>query len=234
MTLEPVATFHSPLSSKFGIPRQSGLVPALKGEIRLEGRFRREEALRGLEGFSHLWLIWGFSANRETASDSLLVRPPRLGGNRSVGVFASRSPYRPNPIGLSSVRIEAIDAAAGIIRVSGADLMDGTPVYDIKPYVKYTDSHPDARSGFVDETPWQPLEVVIPAALESRFSPQDLAALRQLLAQDPRPAYQDSDKAYGFPFAGYDVSFTVAGSVLTVLDCVPVVGCDGCERGRDQ
>lgn len=221
MNIEPVATFHSPLSSKFGIPRQSGVVPELAGEIRLEGRFRREEALRGLEGFSHLWLIWGFSANRPQESESLLVRPPRLGGNRSVGVFASRSPYRPNPLGLSSVRIESVDAAAGIIRVSGADLMDGTPVYDIKPYVSYTDSHPDARSGFIDETPWEPLEVIFPDALQSRFSPQDRQALQGLLAQDPRPAYQSSEKIYGFPFAGYDVRFTVSDGTLTVVDCVP-------------
>lgn len=222
MNIEPVGTFHSPLTSKFGVPRQSGVAPALEGEIRLEGRFRREEALRGLEGFSHLWLIWGFSANRETASESLLVRPPRLGGNRSVGVFASRSPYRPNPLGLSSVRILSIDATQGIIRVAGADLMDGTPVFDIKPYIPYTDSHPDASSGFVDETPWHPLEVVIPPELESLFIPQELVALRQLLAQDPRPAYQTSDKVYGFPFAGHDIRFTVSGPVLTVLDVLPL------------
>ena len=218
MQIEPVATFHSPFSSKFGIPRQSGVVPDLEGEIRLEGRFSREEALRGLEGFSHLWLIWGFSANRETASESLLVRPPRLGGNRSVGVFASRSPYRPNPLGLSSVRILSIDATRGIIRVAGADLMDGTPIFDIKPYIPYTDSHPDAASGFVDETPWQPLEVVFPPELASGFTPQERSALRDILAQDPRPAYQTSEKVYGFPFAGRDIRFTVSGSVLKVVD----------------
>ena len=162
MQIEPVAYFRSPLSEKFGLPRQAGLAESLRGTVVLEPAFRAPEALRGLDGFEYLWLIWGFHLNREDAAEGLTVRPPRLGGNERVGVFASRSPYRPNPLGLSSVRIESIDAEAGEIRVLGADLADGTPIYDIKPYVEYADSHPGVRSGFVDDTAWQPLKVVFP------------------------------------------------------------------------
>ena len=223
MNIEPVATFHSPLSSKFGIPRQSGVVPELAGEIRLEGRFRREEALRGLEGFSHLWLIWGFSANRETASESLLVRPPRLGGNRSVGVFASRSPYRPNPLGLSSVKILSIDADKGVIRVAGADLMDGTPVYDIKPYIPYTDSKTDALGSFAEEEKDYALNVDFPEELLEKFPNEKREGILAVLADDPRPSYQnDVNRIYGVSYAGFNVKFRVSEDNLKVVDVLPL------------
>lgn len=156
MEIKPVAYFRSPVKEKFGLPRQAGLAPDLIGHIIMEPEFNAPEALRGLEGFGYLWLLWGFNLNR-TASHGVTVRPPRLGGNERIGVFASRSPFRPNPIGLSSVKIEGIKD--GIITVSGADLADGSPIYDIKPYIPYTDSHPDAKDGFVHERAWNPLEV---------------------------------------------------------------------------
>ena len=218
--MERIATFHSPFGSKFGIPRQSGVVPELRGEICLEGEYRIAEALRGLDGFDYIWLIWEFSANSDRQW-SPTVRPPRLGGNKAMGVFATRSPFRPNFLGLSSVKIESIDFEKMVIHVSGADLMDGTPIFDIKPYVTYADSHPDARSGFVDDSSWTELEVVFPESLASCFSDSDLTALKHTLALDPRPHYkQDGDKVYGFQFAGRDVRFKVSEGVLTVIGIV--------------
>ena len=221
MNIEPVAFFRSPLTSKFGIPRQSGLADGLPGRIVFTPDFRREEAVRGLDGFDYLWLIWEFSANPASADEAhLTVRPPRLGGNERVGVFASRSPFRPNRLGLSCVRIDRVELTAHegpVIHVWGADLMDGTPIYDIKPYVAYADAHPDARSGFVDEHEWQPLQVEIPADVAALFTADELQALREVLAQDPRPRFHtDPQRLYGMPFAGRDVKFSVADGVVKV------------------
>ena len=222
MEIRPIAYFRSPMTSKFGIPRQSGLVSELTGSIVFEPDYRRMEAVRGLEDFDYLWLIWEFSSNKP--SESLTVRPPRLGGNKRMGVFATRSPFRPNNLGLSCVRIDRIeeDGKLGpIIYVKGADLMDGTPIYDIKPYVTYADSHPEARSGFVDESDWQELEVVIPEVVSKLFSADEMASLRKILALDPRPHYQeDPERIYGMPYGGYDVRFKVVGKVLTVVECI--------------
>ena len=220
MNIEPIARFRSPLSEKFGIPRQSGIVPELKGEIVLDEKYNREEALRGLEGFSHLWIIWGFDRNSQDRQ-ALTVRPPRLGGNERLGVFATRSPFRPNGLGLSSVAIESIDFSDGIIHVCGADLADGSPIYDIKPYVKYTDSHPDAACGFVDDREWGKLEVVIPSEIldSLELDADEEQALRGILEQDPRPQYQnDEDKIYGLTFAGRNIRFRVIDSKLIVTD----------------
>lgn len=218
MEIKPVATFHSPLTEKFGLPRQAGLAESLQGTIVLEAEFRSPEALRGLEGFDYLWLIWGFHLNRETASEGLTVRPPRLGGNERVGVFASRSPYRPNPLGLSSVRIERVDPAAGKIYVLGADLADGTPIYDIKPYVEYADSHRGVRSGFVDNKEWKPLEVSLPRETFHKLDPDTIDGLLEVLSQDPRPQYQDDpERIYGLLYEGRNIKFRVAEGILTVV-----------------
>ena len=223
MEIRPIAHFRSPLTSKFGVPRQSGLVSELAGEIIFEAEFRQADAVRGLEDFDYLWMIWEFSANKE-APKNLTVRPPRLGGNRRMGVFATRSPFRPNNLGLSCVQIAHIEYHAHlgpVIHVKGADLMDGTPIYDIKPYVTYADCHPDARSGFVDQEEWQELEVLIPEQLQRQFSPAQLESLRQLLALDPRPRYHDDEqRIYGMPFAGHDVHFQVKGRQLIVVEGV--------------
>ncbi len=225
MEIHPIAYFESPLKSKFGIPRQSGLVSALQGRVVFTEAYRQPEAVRGLEAFSHLWLIWEFSANSGGQHrSSLTVRPPRLGGNTRLGVFATRSPFRPNPIGLSCVRLEKIvvDPHDGpVIYVGGADLMDGTPIYDIKPYVAYADAHPEAKSGFVDQTSWSLLEVTIPDALCCQVPADYLEPLKATLAQDPRPAYQDDpERIYGMLFLDFDVRFKVAEGVLTVVDIV--------------
>lgn len=220
MNIHPIAYFHSPLTSKFGIPRQSGVADELVGTIVLEPEYRREEALRGLESFDYLWLIWEFSANPHE-QQGLTVRPPRLGGNERIGVFASRSPFRPNRLGLSCVRIDKVEIGENgpVIHVRGADLMDGTPIYDIKPYVAYADSHPEARSGFVDKTEWTPLQVEIPQMFADFFSDDELAGLKQVLSQDPRPRYHDdAERIYGMPFAGWDVRFRVADGVVTVVE----------------
>ena len=221
MNITPIAYFHSPLTSKFGVPRQSGLAEKLAGTIVLEPQYRNVEALRGLEDFDYLWLIWEFNANSHP-QQGLTVRPPRLGGNERVGVFASRSPYRPNGLGLSCVRIHSIEMTATqgpVIHVTGADLMDGTPIYDIKPYVAYADAHPEARSGFVDTTAWKELEVKIPDELADSLTPDEQQALRQVLALDPRPRYHDdAERIYGMPFAGWDVRFRVADDVVTVVE----------------
>ena len=219
MEIKPVAFFRSPLTEKFGLPRQAGVAASLRGTVVLEPPFRAPEALRGLDGFDYLWLIWGFHLNRETASEGLTVRPPRLGGNERVGVFASRSPYRPNPLGLSSVRIERIDAAAGEIHVLGADLADGTPIFDIKPYVEYADSHPGVRSGFVDAHGWQPLKVTFAREAYHRLAPAELDALEEILAQNPRPQYQDDpERIYGLLFGDRNIRFRVADGTLTVIE----------------
>ena len=221
MLVEPVAVFRSPFPTKFGVPRQAGVVADMPGQIILEKAYRTPDAIRGMEDFDYLWLLWGFSANKHAASGAT-VRPPRLGGNASLGVFATRSPFRPNPIGLSSVRIDHIDYDAKegpIIHVLGADLMDGTPIYDIKPYVPYTDAHPDARGGFTDTTQWRPLNVEIPAGLAALFTALQLNVLRDTLAQDPRPHYHnDPERVYGMPFDGKDVRFRVEGDTLHVVE----------------
>lgn len=232
MDIQPIAYFESPLKSKFGVPRQSGLVAELTGRIVFEKAFRQMEAVRGLDGFDYLWLIWEFSGVRrkesgvrsqETGVGSLTVRPPRLGGNKRMGVFATRSPFRPNPLGLSCVRIDRVeeDRLLGpVIYVRGADLMDGTPIYDIKPYVAYADAHAEARSGFVDEQRWEPLHVEIPDRLAVRIPPQHREALKATLAQDPRPAFHDDpERTYGMPFLDMDVRFRVKDGVLTVVEC---------------
>jgi len=218
MEIRPIAYYHCPLQSRFGVPRQSGLADDLEGRIVFEPEFRREEALRGLlgdGGFNRIWLIWGFSANRETASSwQPLVRPPRLGGNASMGVFATRSPYRPNPLGLSTVSLVRIEDCE--LHVQGADLMDGTPIYDIKPYIVYADSHPEASRGFVPGAPEETLEVLF--EVELPLSEKEKKALREVLALDPRPAYQDDpDRTYGLPFSGYDIRFNVTGGFLRVV-----------------
>lgn len=221
MTIEPVAIFHSPFPEKFGIPRQAGVVEEVRGKVALEPGFRSADALRGLEGFDYIWLIWGFNLNKEgQAASRLTVRPPRLGGNSRIGVFASRSPFRPNPLGLSSVRIESIDFERCEILVKGADLADGTPIYDIKPYVTYTDSHAGAASGFVDNNGWRTLEVDIPESVVSLFSGDELAALKKVLAEDPRPRYRDDDpeRIFGMAFAGHEIHFRVNDGILEVLE----------------
>lgn len=229
MDIQPIAYFESPLKSKFGIPRQSGLVEELTGRIVFEKAYRHQEAVRGLEDFDYLWLIWEFSGNHQSQSikfktQSLTVRPPRLGGNKRMGVFATRSPFRPNPLGLSCVKLDRVedDPQSGpVIYVRGADLMDGTPIYDIKPYVTYADSHADARSGFVDEKEWHPLQVVMTDECQRCFSAEELAGLCQVLAQDPRPRYHDDEeRVYGMPFGGFDVRFRVKDRVLTVVKVV--------------
>ena len=216
MNIEPIAYFRSPLTSKFGVPRQSGIVSELRGRIEFVAKYRQGEALRGLEAYDYLWLIWGFSEN-VNAQKHPTVRPPLLGGNQRVGVWASRSPFRPNNLGLSSVRIASIDMEYMTIEVLGGDLMDGTPIYDIKPYLPYADSHPEARGGFTDNHQWQQLEVVMPEELHQRFQSADLEVLRQTLALDPRPHYQqDASRQYGMPFMGYDIRFHVVDRTLFI------------------
>lgn len=223
MEIQPIAYFHSPLKSKFGIPRQSGLASGLTGHIVFEPAYRRAEAIRGLEDFDYLWLIWEFT---KAKGGSLTVRPPRLGGNVRMGVFATRSPFRPNSLGLSCVRLDRIEqhpTLGPVIHVLGADLMDGTPIYDVKPYVAYADAHPEARSGFVDQTEWEPLQVVIPEEIAARIPAAELGALKATLEQDPRPQYHDDpERVYGMPFLDFDIRFKVSGKVLTVVDCVSV------------
>jgi tRNA-Thr(GGU) m(6)t(6)A37 methyltransferase TsaA len=216
MEIRPIAFFKSPVSGKFGVPRQSGIAASLKGEVRLVAPYDNPDALRGLEGFDYVWLIWEFSLNGP--SENLTVRPPRLGGNERVGVFASRSPFRPNPLGLSCVKIDSVDAESGVIRVLGADLADGTPIYDIKPYVAYADSHPDARGGFVDGNAWKPLEAVVPDTLAEELTKEELEQLKQILSFDPRPQYiEDPDREYGLYFASRNVRFRVSDGVATVI-----------------
>ena len=219
-SIQVIALIRSDFPTKFGIPRQSGLVPELCATVVFEPEFRNADALRGIEGFSHLWLIWQFSAAvREDWSPT--VRPPRLGGNTRMGVFATRSPFRPNPIGLSCVKLEGVgqDAESGmVLYVSGADLMDGTPIYDIKPYLPYADSQPDARGGFAP-SPKETVAVEFPPELLGKLPPEQRAALLGVLAQDPRPQYQDDpQRIYGMRFADFEVKFRVESGTLYVTE----------------
>lgn len=222
--MKPIAHIHTDFPAKFGIPRQSGLVSSLSGVIVFTPEFRNPEALRGLEAYSHLWLIWQFS-QAVRSGFSPTVRPPRLGGNRRMGVFATRSPFRPNPIGLSSVALEKIELQSPngpLLYVSGADLMDNTPIYDIKPYLPFTDSHPNARAGFAEKTQAHALSVVFPEELLLKVPETKRCALTEILRQDPRPSYQtDPHRVYGFCFAGLEIKFTVCGDILTVRDVFP-------------
>lgn len=214
-----IARIKSDFPEKFGIPRQSGLLPNLRSTIRFEPEFRNADALRGLEGFSHLWILWIFSENvRDTWSPT--VRPPRLGGNKRLGVFATRSSFRPNPIAMSCVKIEEIrlEGTNGPeIIVSGADLMDGTPIVDIKPYLPFADSVPEAKGGFAESVKGNNLEVEIPTELLEKFPAEKREVLVQILSQDPRPHYQDdAERVYGFNFSGFEIKFKVSDSKLTV------------------
>lgn len=218
-----IGYIHTDFPSKFGIPRQSGLVPELTGTISFEPEYRNPEAFRGLEEFSYIWLLWKFSKSKKEHW-AATVRPPRLGGRKRKGVFATRSPYRPNDIGLSSVRLEKItyDGKLGpVLHVAGVDLMDGTPIYDIKPYIAYTDSHPEAAEGFAEAVKGKELQVEFPEKLLECFPKGKQEAIVGVLQQDPRPAYDtDETRMYGVEFAGFDVHFTVSGDLLTVKEVV--------------
>lgn len=221
MTIQPIAYFRSPLTSKFGIPRQSGIAESLHGTIEFVKAFRDPESLRGLEGFEYIWIIWGFSENVD-ATKHPTVRPPRLGGNVRQGVFATRSPFRPNNLGLSSVRVVEVIAnnpSGPVIKVAGADLMDGTPIYDIKPYLPEFDSHPSVRAGFVSDNAWTPLNVIfLPSADTNLLSANDIECITQLLSQDPRPHYHSSsERIYGMPYKSLDIRFRVNEDTVEVL-----------------
>ena len=217
-----IAKIHTDFPQKFGIPRQSGLAETL-GIIVFEPEYRNDEALRGIEEYSHLWLIWEFSeAKRDTWSPT--VRPPRLGGNKRMGVFATRSPFRPNPVGLSSVKLLSVEKTkeyGTVLKISGADLMDKTPIYDIKPYLSFTDSHPDAVCGFADEKKDENLNVEVSETLLEKIPEEKREILISVLAQDPRPHYIDEpDRVFGFPFAGLEIKFKVDKNMLTVIDII--------------
>lgn len=221
ISMDVIAVMHSDFPTKFGIPRQSGLAEALQSTIVFEPAYRNPEALRGIEGFSHLWILWQFSqAVRQDWSPT--VRPPRLGGNTRMGVFATRSPFRPNAIGLSCVRLLSVEHTQDmgtVLHIGGADLMDGTPILDIKPYIPYCDAHPEAMGGFTQDAGDFILEVDFPENLKQRLPAEKQEAICQVLSHDPRPSYQkDSDRVYGLSFAGHDIRFTVKDKVLTVVD----------------
>ncbi len=220
MEIHPIAHFHSPIKAKFGVPRQSGLVSELRGEIVFTPEYRSSEALRGLDGFDYLWIVWAFSANAHATKHNT-VRPPRLGGNRRQGVFATRSSFRPNNLGLSSVRIVNIAAETPqgpIITVAGADLMDGTPIFDIKPYIPFTDSHPDAKGGFVDTVEWNTLSVCVDCPVPAAISSEELSTVKAVLRQDPRPQYHDdSARIYGMLFGRWNIRFAVHGDILRIV-----------------
>lgn len=221
--MRPVARIRSDFPEKFGIPRQSGVVESLEAKIVFEPEFRVMDAVRGLEDFSHIWLIWEFSATvRDTWSPT--VRPPRLGGNVRMGVFATRSPFRPNPIGLSCVKllkVEQDEALGPVLTVAGADLMDGTPIYDIKPYIPYADCHPEAVGGFTTKVDMKPLTVDFPAELLDKVPQEKRNALIGVLEQDPRPRYQkDPGRVYGLSFAGLEVKFSVEAQILAVKEII--------------
>lgn len=225
-TIAAIARMHSDFSSKFGIPRQSGLVQELRSTIVFEPEFRNPDALRGIEEFSHLWLIWQFSeAVRQGWSPT--VRPPRLGGNTRMGVFATRSPFRPNNLGLSSVTLLGVEhtkCCGTVLHVGGADLMDGTPIFDIKPYIPYGDCHMDAVGGFTDRAGEFLLRVDFPERLLELLPQDKRDAAIGVLSHDPRPSYQrNPERVYGLPFAGFDIRFTVKENVLTVQEIVPIV-----------
>ena len=220
-TIQVIARMHSDFATKFGIPRQSGLVEELRSTIVFEPEFRNPDALRGIEDFSHLWIIWQFSeAVRQGWSPT--VRPPRLGGNTRMGVFATRSPFRPNNLGLSSVRllgVEHTEKYGTVLHVGGADLMDGTPIFDIKPYIPYGDSHPDATGGFTDKKARTVLNVDFPDELLNLLPESKRAAAIGVLAQDPRPSYQQTaERIYGLTFAGFDIRFRVKDNTLCVIN----------------
>ncbi len=222
--MQVIARIRSDFSSKFGIPRQSGLVEELRSTVVFEPAYRSRDALRGLEEFSHIWLIWQFSqAVRDAWSPT--VRPPRLGGNKRLGVFATRSPFRPNPLGLSCVGLAAIETdreLGPVLHVTGADLLDGTPIYDIKPYIPYDDCRPNASGGFTDSVPRQALPVRFPPALLELVPEGKRTALLGILAEDPRPSYQaDPDRVYGLSFAGLEIKFTVHGGQVEVTAVQP-------------
>ena len=223
MEIKPIAFIRTEFPEKFGVPRQSGLARNLKGRIIFEPEYRNPDALRGLDGFSHIWLIWEFSANHATSPWQPTVRPPRLGGNAHMGVFATRSPFRPNPLGLSCVKLHSVELSTTdgpVVNVLGADLMDGTPIYDIKPYIKYADSRPEAVCGYVDQLEERSLKVVFPTELSAKvIDTEIIPALIETLRLDHRPSYHDDpQREYGLSFAGYNVRFHVAGNVLEVTD----------------
>ncbi len=218
-----IARIRTDFPEKFGIPRQSGLVPELAGTVVFEPEYRNPEAVRGLDGYDYIWLLWGFEGT-DRGNWSPTVRPPRLGGNKRMGVFATRSPFRPNPIGLSSVRLEAVEQTqqGPVLRVSGIDMRDGTPIYDIKPYVAYADSHPAARGGFTQAEAARELAVEFPENLLARVAADKREALQAVLRQDPRPRYQDDpERLYGMAFGPYDIHFCVDGKTLYVKDVCP-------------
>ena len=219
--IQPIARIKSDFPSKFGIPRQSGLVESLQATIIFEPEYRNTDALRGIDGFSHLWIIWQFSeAVRQGWSPT--VRPPRLGGNKRIGVFATRSPFRPNNLGLSCVKLlglEVTEDFGTVLHVGGADLMDGTPIFDIKPYIPYSDAHPNALGGFTDTADSFLLEVDFPVHLLNKLPASKRQAVKDVLSHDPRPSYQrDRDRIYGLPFAGFDIRFTVVNNTLYVKE----------------
>ena len=225
MEIRPVAHFRSPLKTKFGIPKQSGLAHSLKGSIVFEPEWRTPDAIRGIDGFSYLWLIWGFSANKHEAAGTT-VRPPVLGGNTRMGIWATRSPFRPNNLGLSSVKIEHIDWSDNdgpVIHVSGADLMDCTPIYDVKPYVPYADAHPDARSGFTGADKIKRLEVSIPVEVRSDMGEEQCEALTEVLSFDPRPQYhKDGSRIYGMEFEDRDIRFKIDSDTVEVVSAAKI------------
>lgn len=221
MHITPIAYFRSPFVSKFGIPRQSGIIESLEGEVVFCPPYDNADAVRGIDGFTHLWLIWGFSENirakdeEKQANVHLTVRPPRLGGNERIGVFASRSPFRPNGLGLSCVRLKEI--GKGRLVVCGADLMDGTPIYDIKPYVPYADCMKDATGGYTDNA-WRRLDVSFPQQLRALMSDADVRTIIAALQQDPRPHYHNDDtRIYGMPYRNKDIKFCVKGNTVEVI-----------------
>lgn len=217
--MEPIAYIRTPFAEKFGVPRQGSLAPHVISSIVFEPPYRQEACVRGLSGFSHLWLIWGF--HRNGAEWHPTVRPPRLGGNARLGVFATRSPFRPNGLGLSAVRLLALEPGP-ILRVSGADMVDGTPIYDIKPYIPYADSLPEATAGFA-ESPWHPLQVIVEAPLPASATDEWLTAMQEVLAQDPRPAYQqDPERIYHLILTPFEVDFCVQGGAARVTRIRPL------------
>ncbi len=229
MEIQPIAFIRCPFREKFGLPRQSGMVPSLTGEVVFCPEFSRPEALRGIGQFSHLWLIWGFSEAKRPGSDdwAATVRPPRLGGNTRLGVFATRSPFRPNPIGLSCVRLEAVHTEQNPVSltVSGLDLLDGTPIFDMKPYIPAADSIPDASEGYTAQTKLHTLNVQFPPELLALLPEEHRQTVPALLSQDPRPGYADDpERIYGMTFAGCDIRFRVAGDTLTVCTVIPPKG----------
>lgn len=222
--LNVIGHIYNDFTEKFGIPRQSGLVPEMVSQIIFEKEYRAQEALRGIEEFSHLWLIWHFSQNSKTQW-SPCVRPPRLGGNKRVGVFATRSPFRPNPIGLSSVKLEKVEYTkdkGAVLYVSGADILSGTPIFDIKPYIAYSDSHPDAKCGFADDKLDYSLKVNFPENLLKIFPKESRSTVIAMLKNDPRPSYQDDDRTYNMCYGYYEVKFIVKNNILTVTDIAQI------------